>query len=148
VELTGGELRLATMPPRDGELVSVHRIVVSPDAVLPGDVYWHLNGKSCDLELAYLRGALGVVSAGPPPEPWPGCFSVAVANPAAALVRLIDCVFSVEAPVFADRKKSGDDPLELKVLQLCGERRGDIYPLACGRSAKGHLAHRRRRQAA
>src|SRR5262245_31674136 len=77
-EITGGELSLASMPPRDGELLLIRRIVLEPAIIQPGDVLWCLAERPCDAELAFLRGAAGVVTASPGNRPWPGCFCLVV----------------------------------------------------------------------
>ncbi len=141
VELTGGELRLADMPPRDGELAQVCRIVLSAQAVAPGDLYWCLGRHAGEIELAYLRGALGVVAAGPPVEPWPGRFSLQIDDPVGCLSRAIESLL-------AHYEQSFDSGPELKVLQLCAAGGVDISPPTCGQSAKGNLPGRCRRQAA
>src|SRR5687767_4695844 len=90
VELTGGELRLAAMPPRDGELTQVRRIVLSAENANAGDVFWCLTRHAGEIELAFLNGALGIVAAGPSVEPWPGRFSLQIHDPIGGLGRLID----------------------------------------------------------
>ena len=109
-ELSGGKLQLAIMPPLDGVLARVRRIVLSPDVVGPGDVYWRLAGQPGDTEAAFLRGALAIVTAGRPIEPWPGRFSLQVDDPVAALRRLIEQLGAFE-------KQSSRNGPELKVLQ-------------------------------
>jgi hypothetical protein len=141
VELTGGELRLAAMPPRDGELTQLRRIVLSAEAARTGDLFWCLARRAGEIELAYLQGAMGVVAAGPPVEPWPGRFCLEIDDPIAGLSRLIESLL-------ADREQSFDSGPELKVLQLCAVVGVDISPPTCGRSAKGDLPGRCRRQAA
>jgi len=120
VRLTGGQLRLAAMPPRDGHLTLLQRIVLSAEAACSGDLFWCLARQSCNIELAYLRGALGVVTAGRPVEPWPGRFSLQVDDPVACLERLIEAL--------AGGRQFFDDLPELKVLQLCAAGGVDIYP--------------------
>jgi len=139
-ELTGGRLRFASMPPRDGELALVPGIVLSAEGVGPGDIFWCLERRAGNVELAFLRGALGVVAAGPPIEPWPGGFSLMVNDPAKCLEFI--------ASRFAAGEQSFRNRPELKVLQLCAASRVDIYPSTCGQSAKGQWARRCRRQAA
>lgn len=140
-ELTVGELRLAAMPPCDGELTPIRRIVLSAEAASAGAVFWCFDRSACNVELAFLRGSLGVVAAGGPIEPWPGRFSLQVDDPVAALRRLVE-------GLSAARKQSFEVRRELKVLQLCAAGVADISPPTCGQSAKGHLARRCRRQAA
>ena len=128
------------MPPRDGELALVRRIVLSAEAASAGDVFWCVARHCGNIELAYLRGALGVVVAGPATEPWPGRFSLQVADSVEALSRLIESI--------ATDEQSFVGPPELKVLQLCAARVADISPPTCGRSANGRAERRCRRQAA
>jgi len=135
IQITGGKLRLAAMPPLDGELAAIERIVLFADAVRAGDVFWCLDRRACDVDLAFLRGALGVVAAGPPIEPWAGRFSLRVSDAASVLAELRG-------------QLSGENAAELKVLQLCAARGADIYPLTCERPAKGLNDRRCRRQAA
>jgi len=145
-QLTGGELRLAAMPPRDGELTPIQRVVLSAEAAGPGTVFWCMDRQSGDVELAFLRGALGVVAAGASIEPWPGRFSLQIDDPVAALRDLI-------AGLLARDEQFFDEGPELKVLQLCAARVADISPPTCGRvangqAAMGHRDRRCRRQAA
>ena len=139
--LTGGALRLAAMPPRDGELTWIRRIVLSAEAASPGTVFWCFDRQGCDIELAFLRGALGVVAGGSPIEPWPGRFSLQVNDSVASLRELIEGLLTRD-------EQSCEEPSELKVLQLCAAGVADISPPTCGRSAKGHAVRRCRRQAA
>jgi hypothetical protein len=141
VELTGGKLQLAAMPPLEGTLAPIRRIVLSPDLIRPGDVYWRLAGQPGDMEAAFLGGALGVVIPGRPIEPWPGRFSLQVDDPVAALRCLVEHLAAFE-------EQSSRNSPELKVLQLCAATRVDIPPSACGRSAEGQKPSRCRRQAA
>jgi len=140
--ITGGKLRLGRMPPVDGELTLVRRIVVAPEAVERGDVFWCLAAGGCDAEWAFFRGALGVVGPGQSSEPWPGRFCLQIADPVAALQQVI------AALQVGDAEESFHRVPELKVLQLSGLRGADIYPLTCGQSAKGQAARRCRRRAA
>jgi hypothetical protein len=140
-QLTGGELRLAAMPPRDRDLALVRRIVLSPEAAREGDVFWCFDRRGCDAELAFLRGALAAAVAGPAIEPWPGRACLLLADPIAALAQLLN-------GISGGCQESLASSAELKVLQLCAARRVDIPPSTCGRSAKSYSAHRCRRQAA
>ena len=117
--LTGGTLQLAAMPPLDGELTAVRRIVLSPDSAGKGDVFWCFGSRSCDAELAYLRGALAVVMAEPAIEPWPGRACMQIGNPAAALGDLI-------ATLANGREEFLHPAPELKDLQLSAGRRSCI----------------------
>jgi hypothetical protein len=140
-ELTGGRLQLAAMPPLDGVLARVGRIVLSPGAVDHGVIYWQLIASPGDIETAFLRGALGVVASGRLPQPWPGRFCLQVDDPLAALRLLVGHLDAVEE-LF-----SKSSP-ELKVLQLCGSDPSCIPPPTCGRSADRERPRRCRRQAA
>jgi len=135
IQITGGKLRLAAMPPLDGELAVIERIVLFADAVRAGDVFWCLDRRACDVDLAFLRGALGVVAAGPPIEPWAGRFSLRVSDPTSVLAELRG-------------QLSGENAAELKVLQLCAAGRTDISSPICGEAATSRAADRCRRQAA
>jgi UDP-N-acetylmuramoyl-tripeptide--D-alanyl-D-alanine ligase len=92
-EVTGGVLRLAAMPPRDGEMSSVERIVTDPTAIQPGDVYWAIplpNNKHSGGDFTYealMRGAAGVVS-DRAVEPLAGRWSIEVSDPRVALWEL------------------------------------------------------------
>jgi hypothetical protein len=129
VEATAGRLRLAVMPPRDGELTAVGRIVLSAAAVNEGDVYWRLDSRPGDVEQAFLLGAAGIVTAGPAMEPWPGRFCLVVDDSVAALAGFVDWLAASAEETFAESS-------ELKVLQLCGAYSADIYRLTCGREVK------------
>ena len=134
-ELTGGKLRLAAMPPREGELARVQRFVLNANAAGEGDVYWCFGGRDCSAELAYIRGALGVIVADRQLEPWPGRFSLLVDDPVAALQRLVKSLIRQEAvedwPVAVAftpaKKETSSNPPELKGLQLCAGWGVDIY---------------------
>lgn len=174
VELTGGQLLAAAMPPLAGAWVQVPRIVLEASLVEAGDLFWCLDDDRCDADLAYLRGAVGVVSAGRA-VPWPGTFSLQVPDAVSALDRLVEALmsgdiqlapsrFSVadEADAAADlgnddsawpavendHEESPFEAPELKVLQLFGAGGVDINPPTCGQSAKGLAARRCRRRAA
>ena len=141
VQHTSGQLQLAAMPPREGELTALGRIVTRAADVQPGDVYWCWECGKASIEEAFLRGALGVVHAQRRVEPWPGRFCLQVDDPVAALARLVEGKLS-------QPQESSDNSPELKVLQLCDAAGADIYPSTCGQSAKGELARRCRRRAA
>jgi hypothetical protein len=175
VELTGGRLQVASMPPLAGAWVQVPRIVLDVSLVESGDLFWCLTDAGCDADLAYLHGAIGVVCADRVVEPWPGTFSLLVEDSVATLERLVAAVLAGELQESPSRfssadeagmaaqamgddasaasavdgaKESSRDAPELKVLQLWGTQGVDIYPSTCGRSAKGHSALRCRRRAA
>src|SRR5437763_13685831 len=82
-ELTGGRLQLAAMPPLEGVLAQLGRIVLSPGEIGPGDVLWQLTSRPGGIETAFLHGASGVVASGRPAEPWPGRFCLQVDAPLA-----------------------------------------------------------------
>jgi hypothetical protein len=155
-ELTGGKLRLAAMPPREGELARVQRFVLNANAAGEGDVYWCLGRRDCSAELAYFRGALGVVVVDRQLEPWPGRFSLLVDDPVAALRRLVKSLIRQESAedwpltVAASpaKKETSSNPPELKGLQLCAGWGVDIYSPTCGQSANELQVHRCRRRAA
>src|SRR4029450_13020112 len=126
-ELTGGQLRLAAMPPRAGELAEVERICLAADETRPGDVFWCLGGGPCDFDLAFLRGAIGVVSSREV-EPWPGRFSMTVTDPASALERRVRGLLRRTA---LGEQESFVDCSELKDLQLRGSEAIANFPPTC-----------------
>lgn len=140
-DLTGGRLQLALMPPLEGVLARIQRIVLSPLAAGTGDVYWRLAPEPGDIETAFLRGALGIVTAGRAIEPWPGRFSLQIDDSLAALRRLL-------AGLAASEEQFSLQPPDLKVLQLSAPGPSCISPPTCGRSALGLTPSRCRRQAA
>ena len=142
VELTGGRLSMAMMPPKHGNLAIIERIVFAPEDAGENDVYCRLAPLAGDIELAFLRGAIGVIAAGKMSEPWPGRFCLEVDDALAAMTHIVDHLLS----------NVGEDSFaaspELKVLQLCAARRADITRQPCERFAIGETNHRCRRQAA
>ena len=90
-QIVGGRLRIATLAPRHGEAAMVRKIVTDSRQVQPGNVFWGLSGSRLDgaafAEEAYARGASGAV-VGKYVQPWPGCWSLQVEEPLAALGRL------------------------------------------------------------
>jgi UDP-N-acetylmuramoyl-tripeptide--D-alanyl-D-alanine ligase len=88
-DITGGELRLAAMPPRHGETTHVGPIVTDSRRIQSDMVFWALSGTnfdgSCFAEDALVRGASGVVVANRDIEPWPGRWSLRVEDGLAAL---------------------------------------------------------------
>jgi hypothetical protein len=166
VRFTAGQLRLAAMPHVDGAWVQVPRIVLDSRLVERGDLFWRVEPQDCDTQLAFLRGAIGIVTDGRQVEPWPGTFCLHVADSVAALERLVWAVqtgIMAEIPEryvlpaepteleagaiagtigprevvdFADLDESSPESAELKVLQL--PARGGIanFPLTCGQVAK------------
>ena len=92
VEIVGGEVRLGSLPPLDGEMQPVDRIVTDCRHVRPGDVFWAASNSGnhgADFaELAFSRGATGVVVSGRRVEPWAGKFCIQVGDTDEALRRL------------------------------------------------------------
>jgi UDP-N-acetylmuramoyl-tripeptide--D-alanyl-D-alanine ligase len=91
-EIVGGRLRLATLPPRHGELARVRGVAIDSRLVRRGDVFWGLPGARFDgshfAGEAYARGAEGAVVGQQYIQPWPGCWSLEVADSLAALETL------------------------------------------------------------
>ena len=155
--ITSGFPRLASMPPSAGELVAIERIVLTPEAVREGDLYWGLLGRPGDLELAFMNGASGVVSQRSI-EPWPGRFCLVVEDAIHALQLLLETLEnsdkyeSWQLPGDDCRhtagKKSGGQSSELKDLQLWGHERADIYASTCERVDVDPLDRNCRRRAA
>jgi UDP-N-acetylmuramoyl-tripeptide--D-alanyl-D-alanine ligase len=91
-EITGGRLRLATLPPRHGELARVRHVVTDSRQARRGDVFWGLPGTQIDgshfATEAYARGAEGVVVGRKYVQPWPGCWSLEVDDSQRALEQL------------------------------------------------------------
>ena len=143
LEFTGGRLRLSETPPHEGELAAVERICLAADDVQPGDVYWCLGAAPCDVELAYLRGALGVV-ASTACQPWPGRFSLAVEDTVGALERLVDGLRRAAA----DEQETSASSPELKDLQLPAATSAANFPPTCGRQGESRSVARCRRVAA
>ena len=178
VQITAGQLRLAAMPPLEGAWVQVPRIVLDSRLIERGDLFWQVEPQDCDSQLAFLRGAVGVVTDGREVEPWPGTFCLQVANAIESLAELIDALqmgrlaqiperFLPELPAAetasdaiagsispaAGRaveaaEETSQELPELKVLQLYGSGGIANFPPTCGQSAKGQLAARCRRKAA
>jgi UDP-N-acetylmuramoyl-tripeptide--D-alanyl-D-alanine ligase len=88
-DITGGQLRLAAMPPRHGETTHVGPIVTDSRRVQSEMVFWAICGSkfdgSCFAEDALVRGASGVVVANREIEPWPGRWALRVDDGLAAL---------------------------------------------------------------
>jgi UDP-N-acetylmuramoyl-tripeptide--D-alanyl-D-alanine ligase len=91
-DITGGRLRLAAMPPRDGELAHVGPIVTDSRRVQADTVFWGMKGArfdgACFAEDALVRGTAGVVVAGREIEPWAGRWALVVDDGLSALWRL------------------------------------------------------------
>jgi UDP-N-acetylmuramoyl-tripeptide--D-alanyl-D-alanine ligase len=90
--VTGGRLRLATLPPLGGELEPFGRIVTDIEKVTDGDVYWPLPAggaaATAFVEGAFLRGAQGVVVGRRGVEPWAGRFVLEVDDAEKCLLEL------------------------------------------------------------
>jgi hypothetical protein len=173
VQFTAGQLRLAAMPHVDGAWVQVPRIVLDSRLVERGDLFWRVDPLDCDTQLAFLRGAIGVVTDGRHVEPWPGTFCLHVADAVAALETLIEALQSGQTAEIPERflpqvavdevefeaiagkispaqgqpsdasQESFQEVPELKVLQLPARGGTATFPLTCGQ-----LAARCRRRAA
>src|SRR6478736_2993744 len=91
-DITGGQLRLAAMPPRHGETTHVGPITTDSRRIQSDMVFWGLKGQhfdgSCFAEDALVRGAAGVVVTGRDVEPWPGRGSLRVDDCLGALWKL------------------------------------------------------------
>ena len=87
--IVGGRLRLGKLPPLSGEYEPISRIASNARQIRPGEVYWGINEagfQGADFaEMAYSRGAVGVVVSGRRVEPWAGRFSIQVDDANAAL---------------------------------------------------------------
>ncbi len=81
-DITGGQLRLASMPPRHGETTQVGPVVTDSRRIQADMVFWGLSGPkfdgACFAEDALVRGAAGVVVAGRDVTPWAGRWSLRV----------------------------------------------------------------------
>ncbi|MCC7085547.1 MAG: UDP-N-acetylmuramoyl-tripeptide--D-alanyl-D-alanine ligase [Pirellulales bacterium] len=81
-QITGGQLRMAVMPPRHGETSQVGPIVTDSRRVQADMVFWGLPGAkfdgACFAEDALMRGASGVVVSGRSVEPWAGRWALRV----------------------------------------------------------------------
>ncbi|MGC4006711.1 MAG: hypothetical protein QM811_27735 [Pirellulales bacterium] len=78
----GGLLRLGDLPPLNGERTLLTGVSHYLSEVLPGMVYWPLDGLGGSenrlAEEAYSHGAIGVVIAERRVVPWAGCWSLQV----------------------------------------------------------------------
>jgi hypothetical protein len=145
VEFTGGQVRLASMPPLAGELTPIDRILLKASSIEPGDVFWCLGASRCDIELAFFRGAIGVVSTNRAAHPWPGRFVLVVNDSVSALESLVEGLS--HQLILADGQEFAPEAPELKVLQLCAAQRADISPPTCDRSVRSRQANCRRQAA-
>lgn len=95
-EFVDGRLRLASMPPLGGGFEPTGRIVIDAAMVLPGDLYWALDGRghhgSSYTQQAFANGAQGCVVAGRGVEPWAGKFCIDVADSNRAFCDFVRCV--------------------------------------------------------
>ena len=95
-ELVDGRLRLASMPPLGGGYEPTGRIVIDSNSVLPGDIYWALDGVghngSSYTQQAFANGAQGCVVAGSGVEPWAGKFCIDVADSNRAFCYFVRCL--------------------------------------------------------
>lgn len=91
-KVLGGRLRMATLPPRDGEATLVRQVVTDSRRVEPGDVFWALPGQNGDgalfVEDAFDRGASGAVVSGRYVQPRPGCWCLEVEDAQQSLNQL------------------------------------------------------------
>lgn len=95
-EIVDGRLRLASMPPLGGGYEPTGRIVIDSNMVLPGDLYWALDGRghrgSTYTQQAFANGAQGCVVAGRGVEPWAGKFCIDVADSNHAFRYVVRCL--------------------------------------------------------
>src|ERR1051325_674040 len=91
-KVLGGRLRMATLPPRDGEATLVEHVVTDSRRAEAGDVFWALAGEKRDgadfAEDAFNRGASGAVVGGRYVQPRPGCWCLQVDDGQRALSQL------------------------------------------------------------
>ena len=89
-ELVGGRLQFGPMPPLDGNLETIGRILPTCQNVKPRDVVlWcqDQQPRDCFLEEAFARGARGII-AQRRVTPWAGRFSLMVQDTRYVLRRL------------------------------------------------------------
>lgn len=95
-ELVDGRLRLASMPPLGGGFEPIGRIVIDSNLVLPGDIYWALDGIGHNgasyTQQAFARGGQGCITAGRGVEPWAGKFCIDVADSNRAFCEFVQCM--------------------------------------------------------
>lgn len=136
--LVDGTIRFGPMPPVAGEWTRIDRIALDSRTLAAGDLFWRLPGlpgqTACSPQHALFRGAAGVVAAEGNVNPWPGTFCLEVAQPLAALARLLDWLETADSHDFP---RSRQNPAELKVLQLCPPQALVITPPTCGQPASG-----------
>ena len=87
--IVGGRLRLGKLPPLGGEYEPISRVATNGRKIRAGEVYWGINEAGFHgadfAEMAYSRGASGVVVSGRRVEPWAGRFSIQVDDANAAI---------------------------------------------------------------
>jgi len=142
---TGGEVKFASMPPLAGELTPIERILLKPVTIEPGDLFWCLAANHCDVELAFFRGAIGVVCTNRTVNPWPGRFVLLVADPISALQSLVEGL--AQQLSLGGEEVFALEASELKDLQLCAAQRAVISPPTCERSTRSRQANCRRQAA-
>jgi len=95
-ELIEGRLRLATMPPLGGGFEPAGRIVIDSNQVMPGDIYWALDGRGHQGHLytqqAFANGAQGCIVSGHGIEPWAGKFCIDVVDSNRAFSDFVRCL--------------------------------------------------------
>lgn len=112
------------------------RVVFDATEVEPGDLLWCLDAGRCDEELAYFRGAAGVVTQ-KSIEPWPGRYALCVSNAAGALEQFAAAVVKTSAA-----EESFVEWSELKDLQLCANHAAAIFPPTCERLSESQSLNR------
>lgn len=140
-DFTGGELTLGRMPPLAGAWEPVGRIVLAANDIQPGDVLWCLADAGCDWQVAFSRGAAGVVSQ-QRLTPWPGRFCLQVEDGALALAQIAEALASAWVA-----EESFVNPPKLKDLQLPAPNAVAIFPPTCERVADSQDLRRCRRAA-
>ncbi|MEX1224754.1 MAG: Mur ligase domain-containing protein, partial [Pirellulales bacterium] len=65
-QATGGTIRYAPMPPRDGEQTPIEQISIDSRTLAAGDLFWAVSGArrngSDFVDDAFARGACGAVT--------------------------------------------------------------------------------------
>ncbi|REJ69029.1 MAG: UDP-N-acetylmuramoyl-tripeptide--D-alanyl-D-alanine ligase [Planctomycetota bacterium] len=91
-QVVGGEVNFGSLPPREGELVPIQRIVTDSRRVEAGDLFLALSGPNHDganfATEAFSRGAAGVMVGDRSIEPWAGSFTLNVPDTMLALWQL------------------------------------------------------------
>ncbi|MFP6601982.1 MAG: hypothetical protein VB862_05605 [Pirellulaceae bacterium] len=90
--VTDARLYLGDLPPLGGDLETVNRIDFDLDTLAPGGLYWDLSHSSEDgfgkAEVAFLKGAAGVLVDRHHSEPWAGRYTLRVNNSQLAIRQL------------------------------------------------------------